>query len=144
MAVIRVDSKYRKYSRIPYKEGGRSIEGVDCYGLVKLILEQEHDVKDLINYGPGLSHKDDQDIIKATFEEAIASKYWKKLDYDELHSPPMGTVLWIHFMSEYHVGIVVGEWTMMHTMDEMGTVIEDFRGKRWEHRILGFYEWTPD
>ena len=120
------------------------MEGVDCYGLVKLILEQEHGVKGMINYGPGLSHKDDADIIKSTFEEAVASKHWKKIDYDEMRSPPPGTVLWIGFLGEYHVGIVVGEWTMMHIMDGMGTVIEDFRGKRWEHRILGFYEWKPD
>lgn len=137
MGMVRVDDKYKKYRRIPFEEGGRSMEGADCYGLVKLILEQEHGVTGLPNYGPGLSQKDDQDIIKSVFEEAIASESWEKLD-----EPEIGCVVWFNVMGEYHVGILVGEGCMMHSMEGINTCLEDVRGLRWERRILGYYKWT--
>ena len=34
-----------KYIQIPYQQGGDTFEGVDCYGLVKLVLHKEYSLE---------------------------------------------------------------------------------------------------
>jgi len=117
---------FEKYINIPYKQGGREEDGCDCYGLVKLIYEQERSIK----------LPDFKDIV-------FDGKIW----YDQFNEidrrigkgllevkPPFMLYDGLIFYSEKgriiadHIGMWIGNNRFIHVSENHSSRIERFEG----------------
>ena len=103
---------YTKYLGIPYTEGGRSFENVDCYGCVYLIY---HDL-----YGITLP-----DFQGKSYQGEF-SKLWKPIEKMDLREKDV-----ILFRTSRtstainHIGLFVGEGKMIQCLENSGGVAID-------------------
>jgi len=120
-----------KYLGIPYKNNGRSMEGLDCWGLIKLIykdmgydlfdLEEGYDMdwsKKGKNYFIDNYHKDWTQYKTPKFLDVVLFKNGKDI--------------------VNHAGIFLDSNRFMHTC-KAGTVISRLSDARWENKLEGFY-----
>lgn len=124
---------YGKYIGIPFISGGRSTTGADCWGLVRLILKEqfEIDLPLLPNYKDALDKKEIGSIIE--HNTPIISN-------EKLEVPVEGCIVLmgdVHWAS--HVGIYIGDKTILHTTKQTGCVLEKINNPRLKNRIKGYY-----
>lgn len=116
---------------IPFKVHGRDLNGLDCYGLVKLIEERKG------NIIPEYAYSD----TEKTFVHKLINDNMPIVT--ELEKPePLCTVTfsirqpWIH-----HIGIVLYNTNyFIHAMRKRYVVIE--RLDTWKNKIRGYYTWN--
>ena len=88
-----------KYIGLKYKEKGRDFDGVDCYGLVRLIYKNEFQI-DLPSFSSEYTQTDVERI-----QELIAQY---KEGWESIEKPEEGSIVLFRVLgSESHVGIVV-------------------------------------
>ncbi len=118
-----------QYVGIPYKPKGRSIEGCDCYGLVKLFLSNE--------LGITIDDYDYSSINEAgeLIEKGCGLSEWKPIQV-----PTFGDVVVLRQMKRYsHVGVMVDDAHFIHCEEDIGTVKVAITDPRWSRRIGGYY-----
>lgn len=100
----------KKYVRVPFKDGGRDMAGVDCYGLHYLIEKQEFNR--LIPAHEGI-HFNCADV--ATIEGLIASRKsgWRRLSHAEIGC----AVLLLVQNLPAHMGVYIGSDHFIHAQD---------------------------
>jgi len=117
---------------IPFEEKGRSRDGVDCWGLVWLIYKELYD-KSLPLYTDLYSDTKDRHI-GAVINEQLDDA-WLRVD-----NPQKGDIIILRMRGlPFHVGMVVDDKTMIHAEQDLGSVIENYKGLKWSKRVLGFY-----
>lgn len=125
------------YVGLPYKKLGRSRRGVDCWGLVRLVLIEQFS-QDLPEYGevgeaPTQTHKAISDFIVARRNEA-----WQEVPAGE--EQPGDVVLLRAYGVPFHVGVVIASGVMLHSEAGADTNWDYYRTSiKWKHRVLGFY-----
>lgn len=120
-----------EYVGIPYKLHGRTKEGCDCWGIVRLILQEQFGVE-----VPSLA--DYEEDIK-DFERAVDSGM-AIVDAKEMPAPEIGDVVLLRILGKpCHVGIYAGEGLMIHTLMAHDSALDHVFGLRWKNRIEGFY-----
>ena len=124
------------YVGLPFKEGGRHREGLDCYGLLRLVINErfEGGVPEYegISYRPG----EDRGLLAALMDERI--RLWRPIAIGE-EQPGDGVLLRV-MGRPIHVGVVVAAGFMLHIEKNSDSVLERFTaGSRWGRRVLGFY-----
>lgn len=125
------------YIGLPFREKGRDRDGVDCWGLVRLVLAEQFGLKvpsysedyDEARPGPALA-----DLI-----EREARAWVKVLGGSER----AGDVVVLRVNGRpFHVGMVLARPWMMHVEAGLGAVRERYDGRAWGRRVLGFYRWA--
>jgi probable lipoprotein NlpC len=113
---------------IPYKDHGRDISGMDCYGVVIEVLRRKGiSVPDV--FYPDTKNETNKKILEV-LEKGIPNT--------ELHKPEEGAVVEILVMGQpSHVGVCLGDGTFIHSLKKIGVVIEPLY--RYRHKIKGFY-----
>lgn len=130
-----VPSWVADYIEIPFKDKGRTRAGVDCYGLVRLVLKDR--------YGKALPEFSDYSSCGASEEVAILVDAniptidAKEIDYSDL--TPGDLVLIRHMGLPCHIGIYVGGGSILHTAYRKNTVLERLSSPRFKNRVEGFY-----
>ena len=125
-----------KYIGIPFEDRGRTINGVDCWGLVRLIYKNEFNIT-LPSFAEDYSNTDETNKL----EELISIH---KEGWTQTTAPKSGAVVLFKLLgSESHVGVVVNERQFIHVSEGSTSVIESFDSILWKKRIIGFYEYTP-
>lgn len=126
------------YVGIPFAEKGRTREGgLDCFGLVKLVLFEQYDIR--IREADG--YKDSRDInCICTIFDASVKRDWLEVLPPSKAKP--GDVV-VFKMKSPHLGIVVGEGLFLHVMEGRNTCIENFRASMWSGRLIGVYRCKP-
>lgn len=124
------------YVGLPFKEGGRNRDGLDCYGLLRLVINErfEGGVPEYegIAYRPG----EDRSLLAALMDERI--RLWRPIAKGD-EQPGDGVLLRV-MGRPIHVGVVVAPGFMLHIEKNCDSVLERFTaGSRWERRVLGFY-----
>lgn len=118
------------YVGIPYKNRGASVDGVDCYGLVRLIFQREYGVA-----LPDLRYASADSFLEAEGAVMQARPDWHKVQY-----PVPGSILLLRFWGEpVHVAVVLDHEFMLHCLRGHHSAIERFNGPKWQHRIEGAY-----
>ena len=122
-----------KYIGIPFQEKGRDFSGLDCWGLVRLIYDQEFDIK-LPSFAEQYNDTNDsehlQDLI-AQYKEG-----WEPCEAQEGH-----LVLFRLLGAESHVGICIDETRFIHVRENQSVVIENLDSPMWKNRIVGFFKY---
>ena len=125
---------YAKYVGIPFESKGRTKEGADCYGLVRIVLEENFNMKlPLLNgYSDALNGKE---------TSAYISENTPLLSGEELSDPQVGCVVVLSTSQGLsgHVGVIVDKNMILHTTKENGAVIERIDSNRIKNKIRGYY-----
>lgn len=124
-----------RYIGIPYVDNGRSEAGCDCYGLVKLVFENEVGIE-LASHSNGYDGREDHDAISDLVH--LETKTWIEVD-----EPRMFDVVLLRSAYEsgegYHVGVAVCPDRMLHTTLNKSACIEKFTSYLWRNKVVGFF-----
>ena len=124
-----------EYIGLPFVEGGRTRAGVDCYGLVRLVLREQCGVS-LPDYG---------DVYQSVEErEAIAGAITReKVGWVKLSQPTVARVGDVALFRiggwPLHCGVVLSPEVMLHVCQGCETVVEEMHGLVWGARFEGVY-----
>jgi cell wall-associated NlpC family hydrolase len=123
------------YIGIPYADKGRSPDGADCWGLVRLV--QAH----FGNYVPSYA---DQYFSADESAEVDAIIQGEKPRWEKVTRPNEGdVVLFAMGRNESHAGVHVEGTKFLHMAREDCAKIEDYNSPVWARRFRGFYRWKP-
>ncbi len=124
---------WNNYLGLPYQPQGRTREGLDCWGLVRMVYEQEFGI-DLPSFTEAYSEAD-----LAKFLRAVQQEGWVQADL-----PRSGDVVLCRVVgSESHVGVVTYPGFFLHVREGQDSVIERMDSGAWKSRIVGVYRYTP-
>jgi len=120
---------YQKFVGIPFKDGGRDKNGVDCWGLVKLMYKELG--IDLPEFYIGA-------MQTLKIENALKSneKNWTKLSEPE--APCLVLINISCGVWADHVGFYIGDGKFLHCYRHTGVCID--RLNHWKSRIIGYYK----
>lgn len=123
------------YVGIPYVSLGRTRRGVDCYGLIKLVYEQEYG-EELPDWHPD-SHFNLQDRGK-TIEQIVTSG-----EFTEVEHPKDGDIaVCYRTKAAYHLGLYFGGG-VLHAAEGVGVVYEPRRRFDAMFVKVVYGEWRP-
>ena len=121
-----------KYVGVPFVDGGRTIEGLDCWGLVCLIYAEQLGV-DLPSYGD-VSARDLLAIARAI---EGGREPWQPVD-----KPQAFDVVSMRFYNRSwvgHVGVMVDGTQMIHTEETIAAAIIPVSHYTVRDRISGYW-----
>lgn len=124
------------YIGLPFKEHGRDRQGVDCWGLVRLVLGEEFGIR-LPSYADGYASTEDAEDIGRLVRGEMAP--WRDVSHAE-EQP--GDVVLMRLMNQpMHVGLVVGAGWMLHIEEGIDACLERYDSAKWRRRVLGIYRY---
>lgn len=107
---------------IPYKENGRTVEGLDCYGLA---IEVEKRLgKNLI------------DVCYDNHNIELSNEYAPLLNIRKIVNVYPGALLEMHIGSELHIGVALNDKLMIHATRNQGVRISQINA----YPITNIYE----
>lgn len=124
----------QRYVGIPFKSGGRDATGCDCYGLVRLILNNEYHIKlpCLSEYNDALNSSE----LKPLFDKNIPLLCADKITYPEETAVAL---IRTHSGMYTHVGLYAGDEYIIHVRCKTGCVLERIDSPVLRNRIEGWY-----
>lgn len=121
---------------VPFLDGGRTLDGCDCWGLYylanKILLNRE-----VPSYsGAYMTPLDYKELKKLL--EGEKEKYWNKVDPDER----LGDAVLLRIEGRpVHVGFVLEKGRMLHIEANIDSFVEDYNNGHWKTRTLGVYRY---
>lgn len=126
--------KFDKYVGLPYKDNGRDITGIDCWGLVRLYYKDELGIE-LPSYSNEYEGPNDPSAI------AAINNY--KDNWELTTTPNIGDIALFNIYGEpAHVGLYIGNNNFLHSREGKDSVIESVAGVKWNKRLAGIYKYT--
>lgn len=121
-----------KYLGIPYKHRGRGMDGLDCWGLAKLIY------KDL-----GFELLD----VDAEYDEDwgwqgknyFIENYHRQWNKVTLPRPYDGVLFKNSVGAVNHGGVMLDEDQFIHAVKKFGVIVSRLSSPQWNKRLDGFY-----
>lgn len=129
------------YIGIPWLDNGRTREGCDCYGLVRLVLAEQFQV---------ILDRHDQfytivaDSIPEITERFLASKEdprWRPLDESEVYQPG-DVLLYLINADRWHCAVYVGETLMLHVRQGCNAIVDRMDSMMWRNRFEGAHRYV--
>jgi len=125
---------WNEYVGIPYKLSGRDRDGLDCWGLVRLIHKEQ--------FGNDLPSFSDHDHSHEKIREIMAEQRENWVSTD---TPKIGDVILFRVMgAPSHVGLYIGDQSFIHAKQGINSAIERYDSVYWRNRIVGFYRYDPN
>lgn len=123
-----------EYVRIPFLDNGRTKEGVDCWGLVRLIYQERLGIElPVLNL---YDNTRDKEKISHLIEEK--SKEWIPVEKGD--EKPYDVLVFKLAGQPMHVGLVVKKGLMLHCERGSGTVPVFYNEEhQWFRRLVGIY-----
>lgn len=123
------------YIGIPFVSGGRDKTGCDCYGLVRLILQNEYNIE-----LPLLS-SDYINALNIAETKKLFSDYIPIFCGNKISTPTESSVALMRFRGTLcHVGVWAGDNYIIHTRHKTGSVCERIDRFSFAGFIEGWYE----
>lgn len=124
----------KHYVGIPFISGGRTKTGCDCYGLVRLVLQEQYGI-----VLPELSD-DYTDALNIGETSRLFAEQLPVLSADRLPEPEEQAVALITEQGyPCHLGIVAGSGYILHTGAKTGAVCQRVTHPGLRGRIEGYY-----
>lgn len=126
------------YIGIPFVSGGRDRTGLDCYGLIRLVLMEQYGCKlPLLDgkYDNALNLYDTSPLFfqqLPILTEKIAGPQERALALLEMHQLPC------------HLGLFCGGESIIHSRAGVGVVAERLDSRRLPGKIVGWYRVSKD
>ena len=120
-----------EYFAIPYRDGGRDHDGVDCYGLVVLVYREQFGVE----IAPFEFVDRETAGLQAIWSADVESKWRRIAD----HEVSAGDVVEIRLGDRPHCGIMLDRNKMLHARQAAGVSIEPISKGYWCRRVTGIY-----
>ncbi len=130
------------YLGLPFQEKGRTREGVDCYGLVRLIYAEQRGIE-LPSYTESYATVTDHREITALLRQEVATQWGeiplsKAATYDGLIIRLLG--------QPTHFGMVLDPPWFIHALkrerqDTGRTWVERWDSLEWKHRVIAAVRW---
>lgn len=128
---MKAASWVNKYVGLPYKSHGRTEAGLDCFGAVRIILNNEYDIE-LPSYDTEYTDEVEQEVL----DELIAGR----TDWVRVDSPQEGDIVVMRIRKHFfHVGIMVNRSHFLNCRSKVGCVVEELSSRFWQPKIEGFY-----
>lgn len=122
--------RYLKYIGIEYKDMGRDHSGLDCWGLVRLIMQEQLHIT-LPSYDYDNNDPESLDILISTNRR----NEWVAVD-----EPEHGDVVVLRQLgAASHIGFMVDSRMFIHASVSSGVVAADVKDRNWSRRIEGYY-----
>ena len=126
---------YDKYIGLPYLDNGRTELGVDCWGLARLVYQDEYGI-DLPSYTEEYIGGSDPHIVEAV------NLY--KDNWEDTTTPSIGDLCLFNIFGEpMHVGVYFGDNKFLHSRRGSDSVVESLNNIKWKNRFVGFYKYAP-
>lgn len=127
---------WSKYIGINFKEKGRSLDGLDCWGLVRLVYNLDRDIE-LPSYLDQYNTTNDRDALAELITAEKESK-WQSVD-----QPQEFDVIILRMRGvPMHVGLVTYGKNMIHSARGVGVSHEPFNNLRWKDKVLGYARYS--
>jgi hypothetical protein len=125
---------WNDYISLKYLKKGRDKDGIDCWGLVKLIYKEQYNI-DLPSFAEEYEAEQQTKIEQLI---ALGKEGWEKVD-----TPTIGDVALLRVNGLFmHVGVVVSPNQFIHVSEHTDTTVERFDTGIWKHRVEGFYRYV--
>lgn len=134
-----------KYIGLPFVDGGRGMDGCDCWGLVRMVLRDRAGI-DLPSFS-GIAAVDAR-AVRDEIRRNAQSGNW--LEVDRANARPLDVIEMrgrleidgtVH-AAVTHVGIAVDENRLMHTEEGINATIQPFSGPLVRNRLRRFFRHT--
>ena len=124
------------YIGLPFRAHGRDRDGVDCWGLVRLVLADQFGRR-LPSYADGYASVEDAKDIGRLIRGEMGP--WHPVAPG---AERPGDVVLMRLMNQpMHVGVVVAAGWMLHIEDGIDACLEPYDGAKWRRRVLGLYRY---
>lgn len=128
---------WNDYITIPYKKMGRDKDGLDCWGLVRMIYKDQFNIE-LPSYVDQYNADDTHDSLAELI--AISKESWTKTD-----NPVVGDVLLLRAEGSLsHVGVVISPTHFIHVIEDINVAIERYDQGKWKNRLEGAYRYDSN
>jgi len=107
-----------KYVGLPFLDHGRDFKGVDCWGLVRLVLKEEKGI-DVPSYGD-ISATDLDAVARMVKREALLVPW---VDVLPNAVQPFDVAVMFRRIAPVHVGIMVTRWDVLHIEEKISAVM---------------------
>lgn len=129
-----------QYIKIPFLDLGRSRHGADCWGLVRIVFEEQKDI--ILPSYDEYAHTLDKDSVSKTVNKVRSMGCWKEVYLGEEQEFDIPVFRISGF--PMHVGIVIKRGQMLHCQRGCGTYISDYvNDQEWSRRLIGIYRYAP-
>lgn len=124
---------WNDYVGIPYQPKGRTRDGADCWGLVRMVYADQFDTE-LPSLADEYEHEDDAGIAQLV---AMRKESWVPVD-----QPRPGDVVVFRVLGQpTHVGVAAAPGTFLHSREGYASTIERLDSGAWKHRVDGFFRY---
>ena len=120
-----------RFTKIPYVDKGRTCDGLDCYGLYKLVNREQFGrlVPDYV-YDSSM----DADAVAQVMDRYL------DVDFRKVETPAPGDLITLKILGRpWHCGVWVAPGLMLHAIDHALSGIDRLDSVRWARRITGFH-----
>ena len=120
------------YMGLTFKERGRDRDGLDCWGLVRLVLSEQFNV-DAPSYAADYYSVNNEQHIFHLIRTHLG--FWHPV-----YPSQAGDCILLRINKQpSHIGIVVANNWMLHILSNSTVSLERLDSLRWKRRIVGFY-----
>lgn len=125
----------QKYVGIPFVSGGRTEQGLDCYGLIRLIHLNEYNIE------LPLLNENYEDALNAEETKDLFGKYIPVILGHKIELPEEKAICLMRTSNRLltHVGMYAGDGFIIHARNKTGVVCERINSPLLTGRIEGWY-----
>lgn len=122
------------YIGLPFLDRGRDRNGLDCWGLVRLVMAEQFGIA-LDSHATEYDSTEQPDQMAPVVDKE--KKRWVKIAAG--HEALESVVVMRMLGQPIHVGLVIGDGRMLHILKGRNATHESYLSPVWKDRITGFY-----
>jgi cell wall-associated NlpC family hydrolase len=121
---------------VPWAEKGRTRDGVDCWGLVRLVYAVQLGIE-LPSYTEAYASVGERGEIGALM--SADSQRWPWTMLPRGRERGLDVAVFRRGGLAAHVGLIVSDSHMLHIEERRESCIVDYGNAPWKHRLVGLY-----
>lgn len=124
------------YIGLEFKEHGRDRKGLDCWGLVRLVLAEQFGIP-LPSYSSEYKDTRDSKAIDELYQDEKEIGDWLKIG---LGQERLGDVVCMRIRGvPMHVGLIIEKGRMLHIEKGSNSCFVKYNNLEWKNKIDGVY-----